>query len=55
MSSESEAGQPGDAQLPGTLTEALYAQLVAFRRDLHMHPEPRQPGVPYDGCDQGAA
>ncbi|MCX4883187.1 MULTISPECIES: M20 family metallopeptidase [unclassified Streptomyces] len=39
MSSESEAGQPGDAQLPGTLTEALYAQLVAFRRDLHMHPE----------------
>ena len=25
--------------LPGTLTEALYAELVAFRRDLHMHPE----------------
>ncbi|MFH8607831.1 amidohydrolase [Streptomyces sp. NPDC018029] len=25
--------------LPGTLPEALRAELVAFRRDLHMHPE----------------
>ncbi|MFK4067300.1 M20 family metallopeptidase [Streptomyces sp. NPDC029674] len=27
------------ARLPGTLPEALRAELVAFRRDLHMHPE----------------
>ncbi|OIJ64191.1 amidohydrolase [Streptomyces mangrovisoli] len=38
MSRESEADLPGDA-LPGTLSEALFAELVAFRRDLHMHPE----------------
>ncbi|MEU6574947.1 amidohydrolase [Streptomyces sp. NPDC046805] len=38
-SRESEADQPGDAALPGTLSEAQYAELVAFRRDLHMHPE----------------
>ncbi len=25
--------------LPGALPEALRAELVAFRRDLHMHPE----------------
>ncbi|GGY91842.1 amidohydrolase [Streptomyces poonensis] len=39
MSPESEAEHPGDAVLPGTLPEALHAELVAFRRDLHMHPE----------------
>ncbi|MFP1628357.1 amidohydrolase [Streptomyces sp. 5K101] len=30
---------PGDAALPGRLTEPLRTELVAFRRDLHMHPE----------------
>jgi amidohydrolase len=39
MSPESEADHPGEAVLPGTLPEALRAELVAFRRDLHMHPE----------------
>ncbi|MGW1728476.1 amidohydrolase [Streptomyces sp. NPDC002306] len=39
MSRESEADLPGDAVLPGALPEALRAELVAFRRDLHMHPE----------------
>ncbi|MGW3644594.1 M20 family metallopeptidase [Streptomyces sp. NPDC000878] len=39
MSRESEADLPGEATLPGTLPEALRAELVAFRRDLHMHPE----------------
>ncbi|MCZ9347514.1 M20/M25/M40 family metallo-hydrolase, partial [Streptomyces sp. TRM76130] len=39
MSLESEADVPGEATLPGTLPEALRAELVAFRRDLHMHPE----------------
>ncbi|KPC89403.1 N-acyl-L-amino acid amidohydrolase [Streptomyces sp. NRRL WC-3753] len=39
MSPETEAGTPGEAVLPGTLPDALRAQLVAFRRDLHMHPE----------------
>ncbi|GHK00612.1 amidohydrolase [Streptomyces sp. NPDC003753] len=39
MSLESEADHPGEAVLPGTLSEALHAELVAFRRDLHMHPE----------------
>ncbi|MFE5026891.1 amidohydrolase [Streptomyces sp. NPDC056656] len=43
MSRESEAGQPGEVvpsgALPGTLSEELRAELVAFRRDLHMHPE----------------
>ncbi|GAB1337437.1 M20 family metallopeptidase [Streptomyces sp. E-15] len=38
MSLESEAGLPGDV-LPGVLSESLHAELVAFRRDLHMHPE----------------
>ncbi|MGW3725705.1 M20 family metallopeptidase [Streptomyces sp. F001] len=38
MSLESDADLPG-AALPGTLPEALRAELVAFRRDLHMHPE----------------
>ncbi|MEU1333128.1 amidohydrolase [Streptomyces sp. NPDC005865] len=35
--SESESA-PADT-LPGALPEALRAELVAFRRDLHMHPE----------------
>jgi amidohydrolase len=39
MSLESEAVVPGEAELPGTLPESLRAELVAFRRDLHMHPE----------------
>ncbi|WP_406354935.1 amidohydrolase [Streptomyces sp. NBC_00658] len=39
MSRESEADLPGEAVLPGALPEALRAELVAFRRDLHMHPE----------------
>ncbi|MCX4964405.1 amidohydrolase [Streptomyces sp. NBC_00654] len=29
----------GEAALPGTLSEELRAELIAFRRDLHMHPE----------------
>ncbi|MFS8200890.1 amidohydrolase [Streptomyces sp. CWNU-52B] len=39
MYREPEADSPGEALLPGTLPEALRAELVAFRRDLHMHPE----------------
>ncbi|MFR9796298.1 M20 family metallopeptidase [Streptomyces sp. MS06] len=39
MSPQSEADPPGDAVLPGTLADELRAELVAFRRDLHMHPE----------------
>ncbi|MEU9640749.1 M20 family metallopeptidase [Streptomyces sp. NPDC048188] len=39
MSPESEADTPGEATLPGTLPDTLRAELVAFRRDLHMHPE----------------
>ncbi|MET9493274.1 amidohydrolase [Streptomyces sp. NPDC006552] len=42
-SRESEAGRPGEdalgSALAGALPEALRAELVAFRRDLHMHPE----------------
>ncbi|MFF8425363.1 amidohydrolase [Streptomyces sp. NPDC016566] len=38
MSLEYEADVPGDV-LPGVLSESLHAELVAFRRDLHMHPE----------------
>ncbi|MFF5298779.1 amidohydrolase [Streptomyces sp. NPDC013161] len=38
MSPESEAESVGNV-LPGTLSETLRAELVAFRRDLHMHPE----------------
>ncbi|MFJ3638837.1 amidohydrolase [Streptomyces sp. NPDC090108] len=38
MSRETEADLPGDV-LPGVLSETLHAELVAFRRDLHMHPE----------------
>ncbi|WP_406425152.1 amidohydrolase [Streptomyces sp. NBC_00873] len=39
MSRDSDAGLPEDAALPGTLPEPLRAELIAFRRDLHMHPE----------------
>ncbi|MBD2817534.1 M20/M25/M40 family metallo-hydrolase [Streptomyces parvulus] len=39
LSRETEADPSGEAVLPGTLPEALRAELVAFRRDLHMHPE----------------
>ncbi|MGV9554179.1 amidohydrolase [Streptomyces sp. NPDC003401] len=39
MSRESEADPSGEAVLPGSLPEALRAELVAFRRDMHMHPE----------------
>ncbi|MEU4349925.1 amidohydrolase [Streptomyces sp. NPDC023838] len=38
-SDEPEADQPGEAPLPGLLPEPLRAELIAFRRDLHMHPE----------------
>lgn len=40
MSRASDAAPttPGDP-LPGTLSDALRAELIAFRRDLHMHPE----------------
>ncbi|MFF2020611.1 amidohydrolase [Streptomyces sp. NPDC058171] len=38
-----EADRPGGTPLagtlPGTLPEALRAELIAFRRDMHMHPE----------------
>ncbi|GFH36004.1 amidohydrolase [Streptomyces pacificus] len=45
MSREPDAGPPGEAEspgdhvLPGTLPDALRDELVAFRRDVHMHPE----------------
>jgi amidohydrolase len=39
MSPETEADLPGEAALPGTLPDALRTELVAFRRDMHMHPE----------------
>ncbi|AWI30609.1 amidohydrolase [Streptomyces sp. ICN441] len=45
MSREPDAGLPGEAELPGdhvlpgTLPDALRNELIAFRRDLHMHPE----------------
>ncbi|MFJ3893357.1 amidohydrolase [Streptomyces sp. NPDC090083] len=42
MSAESEAEpevEPVGNVLPGTLPDLLRAELVAFRRDLHMHPE----------------
>ncbi|MDQ0941217.1 amidohydrolase [Streptomyces sp. V1I1] len=39
MSPESDAELRGEAALPGTLSESLRAELIAFRRDLHMHPE----------------
>ncbi|MFI5631028.1 amidohydrolase [Streptomyces sp. NPDC051664] len=39
MSRESDPELPEEAALPGTLPEPLRAELIAFRRDLHMHPE----------------
>ncbi|MET7906138.1 amidohydrolase [Streptomyces sp. NPDC005355] len=36
---ETPATPPADAALPGTLPEGLRAELIAFRRDVHMHPE----------------
>jgi len=39
LSPEPEAAATGMSALPGTLTEELRKELVAFRRDLHMHPE----------------
>ncbi|MER7402024.1 M20 family metallopeptidase [Streptomyces sp. NPDC000070] len=39
MSLESEIDLPVGAVLPGALPDALRAELIAFRRDLHMHPE----------------
>ncbi|MBC2900903.1 M20 family metallopeptidase [Streptomyces cupreus] len=39
MSVEPEADLQGEVLLPGTLPESLRDELVAFRRDLHMHPE----------------
>jgi amidohydrolase len=39
MSRDADADLPEDAALPGTLPEPLRAELIAFRRDLHMHPE----------------
>ncbi|WP_405621688.1 amidohydrolase [Streptomyces sp. NBC_01511] len=42
MSRESEAdlsGESSAAALPGTLSETLRTELIAFRRDMHMHPE----------------
>ncbi|MFD9488102.1 amidohydrolase [Streptomyces sp. NPDC059991] len=38
-SDEPEDDLPGGAPLPGLLPEPLGAELIAFRRDLHMHPE----------------
>ncbi|MET9291263.1 amidohydrolase [Streptomyces sp. NPDC003077] len=38
VESEAEDASAGEA-LPGALPEELRAELVAFRRDLHMHPE----------------
>ncbi|MGW1766549.1 amidohydrolase [Streptomyces sp. NPDC002073] len=32
-------GEPAEPDLPGKLPEHLRAELIAFRRDLHMHPE----------------
>ena len=39
LSPEPEAAASGMSDLPGTLPESLRTELVAFRRDLHMHPE----------------
>ncbi|MGC5361300.1 amidohydrolase [Streptomyces sp. DT24] len=39
MSRDPDADLPDDTALPGTLPEPLRVELVAFRRDLHMHPE----------------
>ncbi|MCP9957606.1 MULTISPECIES: amidohydrolase [Streptomyces] len=39
MSREPEADAPVEAPLLGMLPESLRTELIAFRRDLHMHPE----------------
>ncbi|AXK36832.1 amidohydrolase [Streptomyces armeniacus] len=39
LSPEPEAESPGEPALPGALPDALRTELIAFRRDLHMHPE----------------
>lgn len=39
LSPEPEAAPTGETVLPGALPESVRAELVAFRRDLHMHPE----------------
>lgn len=39
MSRESETDLPEEAALPGTLPPTLRTELIAFRRDMHMHPE----------------
>ncbi|WP_326797954.1 amidohydrolase [Streptomyces sp. NBC_01808] len=39
MSRDAEPESGPDALLPGALPAALNAELIAFRRDLHMHPE----------------
>lgn len=39
LSSQSSTRTYRETPLPGTLTPALRSELVAFRRDLHMHPE----------------
>ncbi|WP_256103958.1 amidohydrolase [Streptomyces sp. ODS05-4] len=39
MSRDPETDDPGGTPLLGTLPDALRAELIAFRRDVHMHPE----------------
>ncbi|MGA4800987.1 M20 family metallopeptidase [Streptomyces lavendulocolor] len=39
MSRDPETDVPGDTPLLGALPESLRAELIAFRRDVHMHPE----------------
>ncbi|MET8677748.1 amidohydrolase [Streptomyces sp. NPDC004647] len=39
MSRDADADLPAGPEMPGALPEALRAELIAFRRDLHMHPE----------------
>ncbi|GAA2452560.1 M20 family metallopeptidase [Streptomyces macrosporus] len=39
MSPESSIRTTGETPLPGALPEVLRTELIAFRRDLHMHPE----------------
>ncbi|MEV7612350.1 amidohydrolase [Streptomyces sp. NPDC089799] len=42
MSRESQTalpGKPAQPELPGKVPDRLRAELIAFRRDLHMHPE----------------
>lgn len=39
MSAETDADLPAQSGMPGTLPDDLRAELIAFRRDLHMHPE----------------